>query len=94
MQDEPVGRAGDEPDGERDRHGGRAQPHAELLTGGSLRAREHRLSFVVTATVATSRPESAPYLQGGPGGRDPLFGGPPDAHTVDISLKWAQFPFY
>ena len=54
MQDAPVGRGGDEPDGGRGQHGGPAQPCAGLLTGGPLRAREHRLSFRVTATVATS----------------------------------------
>ena len=55
MQDAPVGRGGDEPDGGRDRHGGLTQPCAGLLTGGPLRAREHRLSFREKATVATSQ---------------------------------------
>ena len=54
MQDAPVGRGGDEPDGGRDRHDGPATPCAGLLTGRALRAREHRLSFCVQATVATS----------------------------------------
>ena len=54
MQDAPVGRGGDEPDGGRDRHDGPATPCAGLLTGRALRAREHRLSFHVTPTVATS----------------------------------------
>ena len=52
--DAPVGRGGDEPDGGRDRHDGPARPCAGLLTGRPLRAREHRLSFRVTPTVATS----------------------------------------
>ena len=54
MQDAPVGRGGDEPDGARDRHDGLAQPCASWLKGESLRAREHRLSFCGKATVATS----------------------------------------
>ena len=55
MQDAPVGRGGDEPDGGRDRHDGPATPCAGMLTGRALRAREHRLSFRVTPTVATSQ---------------------------------------
>ena len=33
------------------------------------------------------------FLQGGTSGRDPLFCGSPDAHTVHASLKWPQIPF-
>ena len=65
MQDAPVGRGGDEPDGGRDRHDGPATPCAGLLTGRALRAREHRLSFCVQATVATrttSTNEPQPFV--------------------------------
>ena len=55
LMDNCVVGAGDEPDGGRDRHDGPATPCAGLLTGRALRAREHRLSFRGTATVATSR---------------------------------------
>ena len=55
MPGERVGRARGEPDGGRDRHDGPAAWCAGVATVGPLRAREHRLSFSVTATVATSR---------------------------------------
>ena len=67
MQDAPVGRGGDEPDGGRDRHDGLATPYAGLLTGRALRAREHRLSFRVTPTDATSRQDGPVLLLGGSG---------------------------